>query len=143
MNKRSARDQLDPDERDRLWSHREQIDHAFHSLANFFAVAEAILLAAVSNLVGKAELGYLAGGLTGFGLLLSVVWWLVQVKQHRILEDLKGRCRQNLREYRTTRTARSTTGDRFPYSNTRLLTHSVPLTFLAIWVAVAVTISFR
>ncbi len=121
------------EERARVWSHRDQINRDFNSLANFFAVAQALLVGAAANLLDKPRLENLLIGLVLIGVLLTSIWWLVQAKQYRILNELKSRCEECLPEYKETHTQRSNARVKLRYSNTRMLAHVLPFLFLATW----------
>lgn len=127
--------------RERLWSHREHTNTDFNSLASFFLVAESILLAVIANLVDKPSVTVLVYGITALGTLLSLVWWLVQNKQRRLLNQLKSRCERELPEYLSTHQIRSSIRPR--YSNTWVLANVVPMMFLSTWMIVIVGVFFK
>lgn len=126
---------------ERLWSHREHTNTDFNSLANFFLVAESILLAVIANLVDKPNVTVLIYGITALGTLLSFVWWLVQNKQRRLLNTLKARCERELPEYSAAHEQRTPMSPK--YSNTWILANAVPMMFLSTWSVVVVAIAFR
>lgn len=132
----------DSEMRARLWEHRLAINHDFSNLANFFLLAESILLATSGAILGSTTAPRLVlYVLIILGLVLTTVWIAIQSKQRRILSLLKKRCEEEFREYRETRIARNRFLDRV--SNIWLMTYFVPLVFACAWVSIAAVIVFK
>ena len=126
----------------RLWAHRTATNGDFHTFANFFLLAQSILLATTGTLLGSATSPRLVlYVLMVLGVTLDGVWILVQSKQRRLLSLLKVRCEREFAEYRETKLAR--TGVFGKVSNIWLLTYFVPSVFGIAWLLIAYTIVFR
>lgn len=119
----------------RLWEHRTSLNNDFNNFANFFLIAESILLAVVGGLIGKpGSTKTIAFALIVLGFVLTFIWLYVQGKQRRVLGLIKAQCEHHFPEYRLVRAER-----RHPIwklSNTWLLAYVVPSLFAVTWVVI-------
>lgn len=119
----------------RLWEHRLSTNTDFTAFANFFLIAESILLATAAALIDKIDTAKMFMYVMNLlGLVLTVVWTYVQAKQKHLLSMLKTRCEAEFPEYRATRTAR--TKSLWKISNMWILTYVVPALFALAWISI-------
>jgi hypothetical protein len=123
-------DRLDPQQVERLWAYRGQIDNEFMSRLNFFLVFESVLLAAAVQLPTTGASVVAQRAFVGLGMITTVIWLYSQARVQHILEFLRTLCYEYIPEYRLFRSYR------WPVSSTWLLTYGFPIVVLSIWVIV-------
>ncbi len=125
---------LDKEARDRLWQHSLHEDNIFNNRVNFFLGFQSILLAVVAMLID--EIGsrdkLVAVLIIVLGLALSVLGWLIQAKQKRILDLLKEKGQEVFADY-LEMVKRRKTGFFKNLSVTWILTNGIPITLILIW----------
>lgn len=72
---------LSPDQIDRLWQHKENVNTNFNNFVNFFLISESILLAVVGMLAGRPIIiKAVQISIIILGLILTLVWIYIQGK---------------------------------------------------------------
>ncbi len=132
-----------PQEVDRLWSHKQHEDTIFETRMNFFLVFESLLVVCTSGLITEKAIPLLFPRLVSLvGIIITLIWTLVQIKHRTGLVDLRNLCENAFPGYRTSRLTRD---NRVPWalrklrwSNLWVMTHVIPALVLAIWILVLI-----
>lgn len=128
-------DELDPA---LLLEHRQNLNSDFNNLGNYFMLAQSFLLAMSITVATGPSTTAVGVALPLLGLVLTLVWLFVQVKQRAILESVKRLCELHVPTYRALKAARRARWwDRI--SSTLLQAYLLPLLFLSAWVVVLVS----
>jgi hypothetical protein len=129
-------EELNEEQRARLWEHRLHMDSAFYNRLNFFLVSESVLLGVVGVLYSKSNPPILVAKATVLlGLSLTVIWAYIQVRHKQMLDDLNARSREIFPEYRATMEQRAkNVNTKLPFHSTWLLAYVVPFLILVVWI---------
>ena len=123
----------DKEQSKRLWEHRLHVDTLFYSRLNFFLLIESVLLGAVGALFSAKLPTLLLITLSILGLVITIVWWLIQIRHRWIFTVLDKRA-QAFPEYAETVQC---IGSWFLLGQNPaicLLTFAVPGLVLAVWI---------
>ena len=92
---------LDSEQRARLWEHRLFIESQIYGRANLFLIIETVLLAVVGTLYSKTGPSILVLKVIGFlGFCLTIIWAYVQDRVKHVFYVINKRCLDNLPEYK-------------------------------------------
>jgi hypothetical protein len=129
-------EELNEEQRARVWDHRLHMDTAFYNRLNFFLVFESVLLGIVGVLYSKPNSPLLVVKATVLlGLSLSIIWAYIQVRHKQMLDDINARSREIFPDYRATMERRAkNVNTKLPFHGTWLLAYIVPLLILLVWV---------
>lgn len=94
---------LDSEQRGRLWEHRLHVENLFYSRLTSFLTIQVILLAVVGALYSKNSSPIFILRVIGFlGILLTCIWFFAQLWHKQTLDILLNRARDCLPEYKVT-----------------------------------------
>lgn len=119
------------DELSRAWTHRQILELNFNNRLNFFLLFQSILLAATVNGIGQAYDDYLLIVICMFGTVLTIIWWLVQRREHHMLDTVKNYLREHDKSYRVRRTRYQKFSINFSVNN--LLSRVIPPLISLLW----------
>jgi hypothetical protein len=129
---------LEPEERERLFTHGLHEENIFYNRLNVFLVCESLLFAAVvSALSGESrpERPVLAL-MCVVGVLVSLLWWVAQANKLALYKTLVARARRELDEFRDTLETNQREGWKGVLQNcsgSTMLAHAFPVLFTAAW----------
>ncbi|MCV9385130.1 RipA family octameric membrane protein [Reichenbachiella ulvae] len=126
------------DELSRAWTHRQILELNFNNRLNFFLLFQSILLAATVNGIGQHYDEALLMAICIFGAALTVIWWLIQSREHHMLDKVKNYLRENDISYRERRKLYENFFIKF--SVNKLLSRVIPPMLSSIWIALFVFI---
>jgi len=130
---------LDSDQKKRIWEMTVQDDTMFNNRLNFFLVFESVLLSVVGLLYSSkftpAKTVFIT--IICLGIVLTVLWGYVQARQKHVYDTLASICKEVFPEYKM---ARATIG-RWPLSAVMLLTYVVPALVLLIWIVLLISLA--
>lgn len=121
------------EELSRAWTHRQILELNFNNRLNFFLLFQSILLAATVNGIGQKYDSILLIVICIFGTMLTVIWWLIQSREHHMLDKVKNYLREHDLSYRERRQLYENFFLKF--SVNKLLSRVIPPMLTAIWLA--------
>ncbi|GGA02927.1 hypothetical protein GCM10010923_09690 [Blastomonas marina] len=125
-----------PAECERSWSHALHEENVFNERLNFFLLAQAMLLVFYATAIADVSRWTLVA-ISACGVVLTVFWLLINIRQAGDLEDAKRRMKKCLPDY--AEYCRRSSEERGFYRNLLpVLSHGVPLVVGLIWVALLV-----
>lgn len=132
-----------PQEVDRLWSHKQHEDTVFEGRMNFFLVFESLLLACSSGLISESAIPLVFPRLVSVvGILITLIWTLVQIKHRTGLVELRNLCENAFPGYSKSRQIRDNGVPwalrTLHWSNLWVLTYVIPALVLALWILVLI-----
>jgi len=125
--------ELEPEERERLFTHGLHEEGIFYNRLNVFLVCESLLFAAA---VAGGNNGLPKGVVTficGLGAVVSLIWWYGQVNKLVLLKVLEQRCVEAFDEFRESIQMADQRRLLHEWSSNRSLAHAFPLLFLLAW----------
>jgi hypothetical protein len=129
---------LDSEQKKRLWEMTVHDDTMFNNRLNFFLVFESVLLSVVGLLYSSkftpAKIVLIM--IICLGIVLTILWGYIQARQRHVYESLASLCREVFPEYKM---ARAQIG-KWPLSAVMLLTYIVPALVLLIWIILLVSL---
>ncbi|UXP33682.1 hypothetical protein N6H18_06910 [Reichenbachiella agarivorans] len=90
---------MKPEDLNRAWTHRQILELNFNNRLNFFLLFQSILLAATVNGIGQGNDHIILLAFCIFGGLITLIWWLIQSKEHHMLDTVKNYLRDNDESY--------------------------------------------
>lgn len=127
-------EQLDKEQINRIWEHRQHVDNLFHNRLNFFLVFEGVLLGVIGVLYSRPSPEILVlRVIVVLGLSITLIWGYVQARQKYILDALREELKEVAPEYKATLEKRKKV--KWPASSTWLLTYVIPTLVALIWIA--------
>jgi len=126
---------LHPDQINRLWMHGMHEERLFHDRLNYFSAVQTGLLGVFAILYHKEPAPGLFAPLTAVGLVFALLWLRVQIRHWRYCVLVHERIKRAVPEYAQTVAAYAAPGRVDGLSIARPLAFTVPLLFVAIWVA--------
>ena len=118
------------DQANRLWEHGLHEDSVFNERQNYFLVAESMLFVAYATLLSTPQPKiFIARVIASFGVLLTLVWIYVNVRQWYVVRHLRARCIAVLHDYKETYQTRA----KWPISSIWLLAYFVPAIIGIVW----------
>jgi hypothetical protein len=127
---------LDSEQRARLWEHRLEIETLFFSRLNFFLIFESVLLAVVGALYSKTGQSTLVlKVIVILGFCITDVWLYIQDRNRQVYAVLDKRAYDNLPEYKVTRDlfGKGRWPLRVQTPAIMLLTYAVPVLIALVW----------
>jgi hypothetical protein len=123
---------LDNEERRRLWEYKLQVDNEFYSRLNFFLIFESVLIGAVGALYSKTNQVMLVLRVIAFrGLCITLVWAYVQARHKYLLDAINALCKEIMPEYKATIEYWNKT--KWPFSTRWLLAYVIPTLIVLVW----------
>ena len=134
----SIRDNLTPEQKNRLWEQHLRSDEVFYNRLNFFLVFESVLLGVVGTLFSKplSEKPVLVT-IICLGLVLTILWGYTQARQKYVRDRLKARLEEVLPEYRAILEDREQV-KKWPLSSVTLLSYGVPTLIAFVWIVLLI-----
>ncbi|WP_073120814.1 RipA family octameric membrane protein [Reichenbachiella agariperforans] len=127
---------MKPEDLSRAWTHRQILELNFNNRLNFFLLFQSILLAATVNGIGDGNDHMILMALCVFGGVITVIWWLIQSKEHHMLDKVKNFLRENDESYRERRKLYESYLSKF--SVNQLFSRVIPPVLTVIWVLLIV-----
>jgi len=129
---------LDIDQKKRLWEMTVHDDTMFNNRLNFFLVFESVLLSVVGLLYSSKFTPAKTVLITiiCLGIVITILWGYVQARQKYVYDTLASLCREVFPEYKM---ARAKIG-KWPVSAVMLLTYAVPALVLLIWIVLLISL---
>src|SRR5690349_9326324 len=94
---------LENDQLNRLWSHKQHVDNLFYERLNYFLIFESILLGIVGVLYSRpGSVVIMLKMITLLGLLITIIWLYIQARNKYIRDVVGRRARELIPEYKTT-----------------------------------------
>lgn len=125
---------IDNQEIERLWQYRTQAENVFYQRINFFLVAESMLLVAYATVLSKENFLFTAITIITIGILLTVIWLIVNHRQKITVDHVRNYIIDKLPEYRSLRQNRPKSF----ISSWILMTYLVPLLLIFSWITLLV-----
>jgi hypothetical protein len=125
--------ELEPEERERLFTHGLHEEGIFYNRLNFFLIFESLLFAAAVAGGGDKPPKAVVVSLSILGLIVGVIWWYAQVNKLVLLKVLEKRCLEAFDEFRE---SVELADERRPFgtwNSNRFLAHAFPFLFLSAW----------
>lgn len=94
---------LESEQHARLWEHRLHVENLFYSRLNFVLIFESVLLGIVGALYSKNGPPIFVLKVISFlGFIITVTWFIAQVRYKQTVDVLFERAKECLPEYRET-----------------------------------------
>lgn len=123
-----------PQECEHAWQHVLHEEDVFNDRLNFFLLAEAMLLVFHAEVIGKiGESSLLMIGL--LGLVITILWVVINARQISDLEQAKTKCRSCLAHYKDYDEQAEKMRGRLRRSALPILGYAVPFLIALIWIA--------
>ena len=138
-----TKNDLVPDEVNRLWRHGMHEEKLFHDRLNYFSAIQVGLLGVFAILYHKEPAVGVFVPLTAAALAFALLWLRVQVRHWRYCVHVNERIKRAVPEYARTLAAFAGPGRRDGLSISRPLAAAVPLLFAATWAALFAWVLLR
>jgi hypothetical protein len=119
------------DQANRLWQHGLHEDSVLNERQNYFLIAESMLLVGYTTVLSTPQPKvFIARVIASFGMLLTLVWIYVNIRQWYIVKHVRARAVEVLPDYRETYQTRA----KWHISSIWLLVYLVPAIIGVVWV---------
>lgn len=133
----AAKQNLSPDEANRLWQHGLHLDTMLFQRSNLFLVAESLLVVSYASMLAVAQQAagsdrpaLAARVIAVFGLLLTLIWGYVGHRHLRYYQLVLVRIGEHITHYRAVREGWHPRGPSTP----RMITYSLPALAVVVWI---------
>ncbi len=129
---------LDSEQRNRLWAHRLHIEIQMYNRVTLFLVIESVLLAIVGTVYSKPGLSLIVvKAIVFLGLCITIIWGYLQDRVKQVFDAVDTRALANLPEYKAT--VEATKKPRWPLSTSKaptlpILAYVIPALFTLLWI---------
>ena len=132
---------MNSDDLNHAWTHRQILELNFNNRLNFFLLFQSILLAGTVNSIGSGDDQVVLVAFCIFGGVISVLWWLIQMKEHNMLDKVKN----FLREHDTVYNERRKLYANYLvwFSVNKLMSRVIPPMLTIIWIALSYYILYH
>jgi len=122
----------------RVWEHALHEETVFNATGNFFLIAEAMLLVFYATLIDNLRPWALLAS-TALGLLLTLMWLIINIRQEKDLKTAKQRLEKYCPEY----TEYLKDRDRKSFRSARpVLSVGVPIVIILTWLTLVIEILY-
>ena len=128
---------LDSEQRARLWEHRLEVEKLFFSRLNFFLLFESVLLGVVGALYSKTgSLILVLRVIVILGFCITVFWLYAQDRNKQVFDVLDKRAYDNLPEYKVSvdQFGKGRWPLRLKFPDKLLLTYFIPTLVALVWI---------
>lgn len=123
---------LENDQKDRIFEYRVQCLSTFYNRLNFFLIFESVLLGTIGLLYSKSMTSlFVVKAITVFGLILTLLWWYTQARQKHMLYIATTYAQEVIPEYNELLGRMKK--EALPYLTWNLITHAIPILTLSLW----------
>ncbi len=129
---------MTPDDLNHAWTHRQILELNFNNRLNFFLLFQSILLAGTVNSIGRGHTQMILVAYCAFGGVISILWYLIQMKEYNMLVTVKDFLRKHDAVYSERR--KMYDGYLPWFSVSKLMSRVIPLALTLIWVALLIYI---